>query len=601
MTLLLASTIKVSAILLVALLGAACLRTRSAAVRHWVLAVGVASAFIAPLVHVLPLAPTLHVAPPGPLARNLASVSEAPRPRAYIEPTARSVRPGAVTPEPENTARGPASAPSSSRPVAGALAGDGPIGRLAVGIWLTGAIAGAGILLAGMARLRWLRASSRRVDDGPWRLVCREAARSCGVGRCVDLLVGPSPELMATWGWRRPAVLLPESAAEWPAERVRIVLLHELAHVRRGDWVALMAAEALRCVWWFNPLAWMVSARLRRESERAADDLVLSHGVDATTCATHLVELARQVRKHRRTWLPAPAMARPSSLQRRIAAMLNPLTNRRPLTRVGRLCILAGLALASMLVGSLQVAARQGAGLTVTVVDQAGNPVPSADLQLRARGVPEGLQVSSDEDGRFEFTDLEPRVYDLAVSMPGFDRTRLRLYSASSMPWNRANRVLSEYEGFERLVRRLSLEPGAQVEEELVLQLGLMKETMTVPDAGEPPPMPGAGFSRLMEESRRRGTVAHAVGLRQQFPVYPASVRGSGFEGEVVLEGFVKTDGAVEVLKVLAPVDPATMTLLHPDLARSAVEAVGGWRYDPTRLGGVPVDTRIRIRVNFRP
>ena len=117
-----------------------------------------------------------------------------------------------------------------------------------------------------------------------------------------------------------------------------------------------MAAEALRCIWWFNPLAWMVRARLRGESERAADDLVLAQGISATTCATHLVELARELRKHRWTWLPAPAMARPSHLERRLSAMLNPHTNRRPMTRLTRYWSLGVLALLAIVVGSLQVA-----------------------------------------------------------------------------------------------------------------------------------------------------------------------------------------------------------------------------------------------------
>ena len=47
--------------------------------------------------------------------------------------------------------------------------------------------------------------------------------------------------------------------------------------------------------------------------------------------------------------------------------------------------------------------------------------------------------------------------------------------------------------------------------------------------------------------------------------------------------------------------DPDTLTTVHPDLARSAGEAVGGWRYEPTLLHGVPVDTRMTISVTFRP
>ena len=87
----------------------------------------------------------------------------------------------------------------------------------------------------------------------------------------------------------------------------------------------------------------MVRARLRRESEQAADDVVLTQGVDAATCAAHLVELAREVQRHRRTWLPAPALARPSHLERRVSTMLNPRTDRRPMTRPGRFCSLGVL------------------------------------------------------------------------------------------------------------------------------------------------------------------------------------------------------------------------------------------------------------------
>ena len=82
----------------------------------------------------------------------------------------------------------------------------------------------------------------------------------------------------------------------------------------------------------------MVRARLRRESEHAADDL----------------ELSREVRKHERTQLPAPAMARPSHLERRLSAMLNPRTNRRSMTRLARFASLGVLVVASVVVAGLR-------------------------------------------------------------------------------------------------------------------------------------------------------------------------------------------------------------------------------------------------------
>ena len=71
-----------------------------------------------------------------------------------------------------------------------------------------------------------------------------------------------------------------------------VVLRHELAHVRRHDWIVQLLAEAARAVCWFNPLMWLACARLRREGEQACDDIVLAGGVEAPAYATHLLDLA---------------------------------------------------------------------------------------------------------------------------------------------------------------------------------------------------------------------------------------------------------------------------------------------------------------------
>ena len=374
MSLLAGLIVKVSAILLLALSGALCLRTKSASTRRWVLAVGVVSAVAAPALHVLPILP-VRVAPVGP------HMFDALRP--YVLST-EPADAGGLGPAVASAWAG--SRPGRSRPETAAVASDDVVGRLVVTIWLVGAVASLGVLLVGLARLRWLRASSHRVTDGRWHRLCADLARSCGLNRDVELLLGPRPGLMATWGWRRPTVMLPASAADWPAERMRVVLLHELAHARRGDWMLQMAAEALRCVWWFNPLAWMVRARLRRESEHAADDLVLAQGVPATTCAAHLVELAREVRKHQRTQLPAPAMARPSHLERRLSAMLNPRTNRCPMTRLARFGSLGVLVVVSVVVAGLRSGPVTAAQETMYRVDYVKTRTRGATVLEREEG-----------------------------------------------------------------------------------------------------------------------------------------------------------------------------------------------------------------------
>ena len=94
-----------------------------------------------------------------------------------------------------------------------------------------------------------------------------------------------------TWGVLRPVILLPADAGDWPEERLTTALLHELAHVRRWDFLTQLAARAACAIYWFNPLAWLALARVRREQEQAADDVALGCGLDRYAYAGHLLAI----------------------------------------------------------------------------------------------------------------------------------------------------------------------------------------------------------------------------------------------------------------------------------------------------------------------
>ena len=105
-----------------------------------------------------------------------------------------------------------------------------------------------------------------------------------------------------TFGVLRPTVLLPEEARTWSGERRRVVLLHELAHVLRGDAATHLLARTALALHWWNPLAWTMWREFLKERERATDDLVLGAGTAASDYAGHLLEIARtmQVAPRRR-------------------------------------------------------------------------------------------------------------------------------------------------------------------------------------------------------------------------------------------------------------------------------------------------------------
>ena len=82
-----------------------------------------------------------------------------------------------------------------------------------------------------------------------------------------------------TWGYMRPVILLPRESVNWSKGRFEAVMLHELAHVRRGDSISQLLVLAVCALYWFNPVVWLCARALRSEAEMAADDTVLGLGI----------------------------------------------------------------------------------------------------------------------------------------------------------------------------------------------------------------------------------------------------------------------------------------------------------------------------------
>jgi hypothetical protein len=158
-----------------------------------------------------------------------------------------------------------------------------------------------------------------------------------------------------------------------------------LAHVRRGDWATQLCADVLRALFWFNPLMWITTRCLRRDSELACDDAVLGLGVDGPDYATQLLDLAKALRSPHAMLSPGVAMARPSGLERRISAMMNPTLSRQPFMRGSRLAIVV-TALAITI--PLAVLAQSGTGtVSGTVVDATGQAWAGARVVLSPHGL----------------------------------------------------------------------------------------------------------------------------------------------------------------------------------------------------------------------
>lgn len=202
-------------------------------------------------------------------------------------------------------------------------------------IWFVGALLVLLRLAFGTWRVNQLAREGARVEDGQWLSLTQRLANSLGVTRPLTLLRGERLAVPVTWGIVYPAVLLPEDADEWPEERRRFVLVHEMAHVKRFDALTQLVAQLAVALFWFDPLVWIAAHRMRVEREHACDDYVLRDGTTPSLYAGELLEMVRSIgtptRDRAAPAFAALAMARRSEFEGRMLAILDPRQDRHTL------------------------------------------------------------------------------------------------------------------------------------------------------------------------------------------------------------------------------------------------------------------------------
>ncbi len=211
---------------------------------------------------------------------------------------------------------------------------------IAFTVWACGAVLTLLYPVLGRFQLRRICRKAGSLENPSWTSLLNETSAKLGLHRRVRLLQTTDRVMPLTWGWLWPKVLLPAEADQWPLDRQRIVLLHELAHVKRGDCLTQTIARFVCALYWFNPHAWLAARLMCVERERACDDLVLNGGCRASDYANQLVEIAKSFRHAPQ--MGAIAMARPSGLEKRIVAIVDATRVRRcrPLTVAAVLVLL---------------------------------------------------------------------------------------------------------------------------------------------------------------------------------------------------------------------------------------------------------------------
>ena len=188
--------------------------------------------------------------------------------------------------------------------------------------WMVGFLVS--LISIGVGKVRWslLVRRAEPLLDPDWHDTMESLKKQLGVYRDVRLLTSKGIATPMTGGSLFPVILVPDSSLTWSAERTRVVLAHELIHVKRYDAFRSLLSRLALGMFWFHPLSWIASQMATTCMEKACDEKVLALGTKPSSYAQELMRMAeRMTEEPSYAYLP---MIRKSQLEQRLLSILNP-------------------------------------------------------------------------------------------------------------------------------------------------------------------------------------------------------------------------------------------------------------------------------------
>ncbi|UCE22523.1 MAG: M56 family metallopeptidase [Candidatus Aminicenantes bacterium] len=167
------------------------------------------------------------------------------------------------------------------------------------------------------------------VKDKNIHSIFQALKKECRIHKEISLLSNPLIRMPMTFGLFRPSIYLPKNASSWPSERLRLVFLHELAHIKRKDNAVRLIGTIACALHWFNPLAWFALRNMLREQEFACDGYAVRKGIKPSQFAPGLLALAGTERQNLEHVFAG--LVRRDDLKLRLYELLQPLRKNLPL------------------------------------------------------------------------------------------------------------------------------------------------------------------------------------------------------------------------------------------------------------------------------
>lgn len=171
--------------------------------------------------------------------------------------------------------------------------------------WLIGVFLSSLRLLGVWTSTQRLKLNGKRLILEPWKETLEKLCKQLRISKPVIIFESSLVKVPTVIGWLKPVILIPSCALTGlTPQQFELILAHELAHIRRNDYLVNLFQTIIETLLFYHPAAWWVSNQIRSERENACDDLAVVIGGDAAAYARTLVAMERLRKAH-----PTLAMA----------------------------------------------------------------------------------------------------------------------------------------------------------------------------------------------------------------------------------------------------------------------------------------------------
>jgi len=481
-------------------------------------------------------------------------------------------------------------------------------------VWLAGVVIFLTRLNLGLIVARRMRSAVTEPEHDGLREALARLSERMGVRRAVRLMQSGMVQAPTVIGWLRPVVLMPVGclAGLSPAQ-MEAILAHELAHIRRHDYLVSVLQSVVEALLFYHPAVWWMSKQMRRERESCCDDVAVRMSGDRVAYARALSWLE----EHRAAAPELVLGANGGVLKMRIRRLLG-FEESAVVSRGVAMTLLAVVVAGTVWYAGAMARAQSrqatpesaAAGAAHKAIDKTSafqfKQQPDPLLAQSNEPVPPPATVAAQGDGSIAGTIVDPmgalvpRAPVTATNTDtGVETTAVTdntgKYLVSGLPPGPYNvEVIAK--GFQRLLQEnVQVGAGKRVGLDIRLSVGGENTTVTVTGAPASATIEAQLYEALpkAEEGRPQRVSAGVLAgnlISKVDPVYPDIAKKAHVQGPVVLRAVIAKDGTVKNLTLISGA---------PMLVVSAVEAVEQWKYKPYLLNGEPTEVETTITVNY--